>query len=103
MNDDIKHLFQQYLLVATDPTAAAVLVLTEVLSKPTPVVADTGSTDSTVSVQEAASRLGTSSKNIYQLCLAGKLRCTRFCGTIRISTDEIERILNQQPRRLEKP
>jgi len=35
--------------------------------------------------------LRTSSKKVYQMCLAGKLRCVRIGGAIRIPIDEIER------------
>jgi excisionase family DNA binding protein len=42
-------------------------------------------------VREAAVRLNTSSKKVYQMCLAGQLRCERIGGRIRIPLDDIER------------
>ena len=87
MNADILHLFQQYLLEANSPTAAAILTLAEVLSHT--------DTDGTVSVQEAARRLGTSSKNVYQMCINGQMRCARAGGRVRIALDEIKNHLGE--------
>jgi excisionase family DNA binding protein len=42
-------------------------------------------------VKEAAELLHTSSKKVYLMCLAAKLRCVRIGGRIRIPIDEIER------------
>ena len=42
-------------------------------------------------VKEAAELLHTSSKQVYQMCLAGGLRCVRIGGRVRIPIDEIER------------
>jgi excisionase family DNA binding protein len=44
----------------------------------------------TYGVKEAAELLHTSSKKVYQMCLAGKLRCVRIGGRIRIPIEEIE-------------
>ena len=92
MNPQIKQLFAEYLLDAKDPVAAAVLTLAEMVSRPTPRAdhhrvgrpADVG-------VKEAAELLHTSSKKVYLMCLAGKLRCVRIGGRVRIPIDEIER------------
>ena len=95
MNAEIKRFFAEYLLEAKDPTAAAVLVLADVLSRPTPEPIIVEPDDSgTVGVKEAAELLHTSSKNVYQMCLAGKLRCTRISGRVRIPIDEIEHLIS---------
>jgi excisionase family DNA binding protein len=47
----------------------------------------------TYGVKEAAELLRTSSKKVYQMCLAGQMRCTRAGGHVRIPLDEIERHL----------
>ena len=94
MNAEIRRLFAEYLLEARDPTAAAVLVLADVLRQETlrqePVIIEPDDRQ-TYGVKEAAELLRTSSKKVYQLCLAGKLRCVRIGGRIRIPIDEIER------------
>ena len=89
MNAEIKRLFAEYLLEAKDPTAAAVLVLANVLRQE-PVIIEPDDRQ-TYGVKEAAELLRTSSKKVYQMCLAGKLRCVRIGGRIRIPIDEIER------------
>jgi len=89
MNAEIKQLFAEYLLEAKDPTAAAVLVLADVLRQE-PVIIEPDDRQ-TYGVKEAAELLRTSSKKVYQLCLGGKLRCLRIGGRIRIPFDEIER------------
>ena len=92
MNAAIKQLFDEYLLDAKDPVAAAVLALADVLCRPTPEPIVIEPDDKgTLSVKEAASRLNISSKKVYQMCLAGQLRCTRIGGRVRIPLDEIER------------
>jgi excisionase family DNA binding protein len=94
MNAEIKRLFAEYLLEARDATAAAVLVLADVLRQKTlrqePVITEPDDRQ-TYGVKEAAELLNTSSKKVYQLCLGGKLRCLRIGGRIRIPFDEIER------------
>ena len=44
----------------------------------------------TYGVKEAAELLRTSSKKVYQMWLAGKLRCVRIGGRVRIPIEEIE-------------
>ncbi len=92
MNAEIKRLFAEYLLEAKDPTAAAVLTLAEVLSRPTvePVLIESDDRQ-TLAVKEAAGRLNTSSKKVYQMCLSGELRCICTGGHVRIPLEEIER------------
>ena len=92
MNAEIKALFAEYLLEAKDPVAAAVLTLAERLGQPTPepIIVEP-SDEGSLTVKEAASRLNLSSKKVYQMCLAGQLRCTRIGGRVRISLGEIER------------
>ena len=94
MNTEIKTLFDEYLLEAKDPVAAAVLVLAERLSQPIPepIIIEPGD-DGSVAVKEAASRLNLSSKKVYQMCLSRELRCIRADGRIRIPVEEIERHL----------
>ena len=89
MNPQIKQLFAEYLLDAKDPTAAAVLVLADVLRQE-PVIIEPDDRQ-TYGVKEAAELLRTSSKKVYQMCLAGKLRCMRIGGRVRIPIEEIER------------
>ena len=94
MNTEIKTLFDEYLLEAKDPVAAAVLVLAERLSQPIPepIIIEPDD-DGSVTVKEAASRLNLSSKKVYQMCLGRELRCIRADGRIRIPVEEIERHL----------
>ena len=95
MNAEIKRLFAEYLLEAKDPTAAAVLVLADALRRPTPEPIIVEPDDrGTVGVKEAAELLHTSSKQVYQMCLAGKLRCTCIRGRVRIPHDEIEHLIS---------
>ncbi len=89
MNAQIKQLFAEYLLDAKDPVAAAVLTLADTLHRE-PIIVEPDDRG-TVGVKEAAELLHTSSKQVYQMCLAGQLRCTRIGGRVRIPLDEIER------------
>lgn len=93
MNPEIRRLFADYLLDSNNPLAAAMLVVADVLCRPTsePIVIEPDD-KGTLSVKEAAERLHTSSKKIYQMCLTGQLRCTRVVGHIRIPVEEIERL-----------
>jgi excisionase family DNA binding protein len=91
MNAAIKQLFDEYLLDAKDPVAAAVLTLADVLCRPIPEPIVIEPDDrGTLSVKEAASRLNISSKKVYQMCLSRELRCIRAGGRIRIPVEEIE-------------
>ena len=92
MNAQIKQLFADYLLDARDPVAAAVLTLADALCRPTrePIIIEPNDRQ-TYGVKEAAQLLQISSKKVYLMCLAGKLRCVRIGGRIRIPIDEIER------------
>jgi excisionase family DNA binding protein len=89
MNAEIKRLFAKYLLETRDPMAAAVLVLADTLGQE-PITIEPDDRQ-TYGVKEAAELLRTSSKKVYQMCLAGKLRCLWIGGRIRIPSDEIER------------
>ena len=89
MNAEIRRLFAEYLLEVKDPMAAALLVLADVLRRE-PVIIEPDDRQ-TYGVKEAAELLRTSSKKVYQMCLAGKLRCGRIAGRVRIPTTEIER------------
>ena len=94
MNEEILQLFTEY---STQPmmrsqVAAAVLTLAEMVSRPTPepIIVESDERQ-TVGVKEAAELLHTSSKKVYLMCLAGKLRCVRIGGRVRIPIDEIDR------------
>jgi Helix-turn-helix domain len=88
MNAEIKHLFAEYLLDAKDPLAAAVLTLADTLHRePIIIEPDDGGT---VGVKEAAELLHTSSKQVYLMCLAGRLRCVWIGSRLRIPIGEIE-------------
>ena len=89
MNQQIKRLFAEYLLDAKDPVAAAVLTMADTLYRD-PIIVETDD-KGTVGVKEAAELLHTSSKKVYLACLAGKLRCVRISGRVRIPVDEIDR------------
>ena len=92
MNAEIKRLFAEYLLDAKDPLAAAVLTLAEMVSRPTPEPIIVEPDDpQTYGVKEAAELLHTSSKKVYLMCLAGKMRCRCVGGRLRIPIAEIER------------
>ncbi len=89
MNPQINQLFAEYLLDAKDPLAAAVLTLADTLYRE-PIIIESDDKE-TVGVKEAAELLHTSSKKVYLMCLAGKLRCVRIGGRVRVPIDEIER------------
>jgi excisionase family DNA binding protein len=91
MNAEIKQLFTEYVALTRDTPAAAILVLADVLGREAlePIVVETDDRQ-TVGVKEAAELLKTSSKKVYQMCLAGRLRCTRIGGRVHIPIDEIE-------------
>ncbi len=92
MNPEIEHLFIHYLRMAGDdkPTAA-LLVLADVLARvtPEPIIVETDD-QGTVGVKEAAELLHTSSKNVYLMCLTGKLRGRCIGCRVRIPVEEIE-------------
>jgi len=91
MSAQIKQLFAEYLLDAKDPVAAALLVLSDVLGRETPDPIAVATDDrGTVGVKEAAGLLKTSSKNVYLMCLAGRLQCGCVGGRVRIPVGEIE-------------
>jgi excisionase family DNA binding protein len=94
MNEEILQLFTEY---STQPmmrsqVAAAVLTLADVFGRKAldPIIIEADDRQ-TVGVKEAAELLHTSSKKVYLMCLAGKLRCVRIGGRVRIPIDEIER------------
>ena len=89
MNAEIKRLFAEYLLDAKNPVVAAILTLADTLHRE-PIIVEPYDKQ-TVGVKEAAELLHTSSKKIYQMCLAGKFRCVQIGGRVRIPIDEIER------------
>ena len=91
MNAEIRRLFAEYLLHAKDPVAAAVLTLADTIFRttPEPIIIEPDDRR-TYGVKEAAELLHTSSKKVYLMCLAGKLRCVRIGGRVRIPIDEIE-------------
>ena len=89
MNPQINQLFAEYLLDAKDPLAAAVLTLADTLYRE-PIIIESDDKE-TVGVKEAAELLHTSSKKVYLMCLAGKLRCVRIGGRVRVPIDEIKR------------
>jgi excisionase family DNA binding protein len=89
MNPQINQLFAEYLLDAKDPLAAAVLTLADTLYRE-PIIIEPDDKE-TVGVKEAAELLHTSSKKVYLMCLAGKMRCRCVGGRLRIPIDEIER------------
>lgn len=89
MNPEIKRLFDDYMQAATDPVAAAVLVLADVLYEE-PIIIESDDPNS-YTVKDAAELMNLSSRQVYQMCLAGQLRCFRADHTLRIPLDEIER------------
>jgi excisionase family DNA binding protein len=89
MNAEIKHLFAEYLLDAKDPVAAAVLTLADTLYRE-PFIVEPDE-KGTVGVKEAAELLHTSSKQVYLMCLAGRLRCVRIGDRVRVPVYEIDR------------
>ena len=88
MNAEIRRVFAEYLLDAKDPVAAAVLTLADTLRRE-PIIVEPDDRG-TVGVKEAAELLKTSSKKVYLMCLAGKLRCRCVGGQLRIPIDEIK-------------
>jgi len=96
MNQEILQRFNEYAKhpMLRSQVAAALLTLADVLSRPTPepIIIEADGRE-TCSVEEAARRLNTSSKAIYRMCLAGKLRCVWLSARVRIPLDEIDRHL----------
>lgn len=93
MNATIVALFTDYLnLTSGDHAAAASLVLADALTskKPEPIIVEPEDCRS-CTVKEAARRLNLSSKKVYQMCIAGHLRCFKAGRAIRIPIEEIER------------
>jgi excisionase family DNA binding protein len=95
MNPQVKQRFAEYLLEAKDPVAAALLVLADALDKE-PIIVETDD-NNTVSVKEAAELLKTSSRQVYLMCLTGRLRGRCVGGRVRIPIDEIERYQDAPP------
>ena len=89
MNTKVKRLFDDYLQAATDPVAAAVLVLADVLYKE-PIIVESDDPNS-YTVRDAAGLMNLSSRQVYHLCLSGRLRCFRAGRALRIPLHEIER------------
>jgi excisionase family DNA binding protein len=89
LNSEIKRLFDDHLQAANDPVAAAVLVLADMLYKE-PVIVESDDPNS-YTVKDAAGLMNLSSRQVYQMCLAGQLRCFRAGRALRIPLDEIER------------
>ena len=71
------------------------LVLADVLCQE-PVIIEPDDRQ-TYGVKEAAELLRTSSKKVYQMCLAGQLRCVQIRGRVRIPIDEIGRFEAEAP------
>lgn len=93
MNPEIKRLFDDYLQAATDPVAAAVLVLAEVLFKE-PIIVESDDPNS-YTVKDAAGLMNLSSRQVYRLCLSGRLRCFRAGRQIRVPIEEVERFVSE--------
>lgn len=92
MNSEIKALFDEYRQVTDDKLVAAVLTLADVLKQPAPEPLIIEPEDCrSYTVKEAAGRLKLSSKKVYQMLLAGELRCFRAGRAIRIPVEEIDR------------
>ena len=91
MNVEIKQLFTEYVALTRDTPAAALLVLADVLGRKAlePVIVEPDD-NNTVSVTEAAELLKTSSKQVYLMCLTGRLRGRCVGGRVRIPIAEIE-------------
>ena len=100
MNTAIEALFYEYLRVTGDdkPTAA-LLTLADMLTRepPEPMIVEPEDCCS-YTAKEAAGRLNLSSRQVYQMCLAGELRCYRAGRSIRIPIDEIARFESESPR-----
>jgi len=92
MNDTVVRLFTEYLDLTGDKAAAASLVLADALTSktPEPIIAEPENCRS-YTVKDAARRLNLSSKKVYQMCIAGELRCFKAGRAIRIPVEEIER------------
>ena len=89
LNSEIKRLFDDYLQAANDPVAAAMLVLADVFRRE-PIIVESDDAGS-YSVKDAAALMKLSSRQVYQLCLTGQLRCFRAGYALRIPVDEVER------------
>lgn len=95
MTQQIEHLYTAALLIANDPTTAAILTLAEVLSQKTePLIIEPVNCTS-YSVAEAAKRLNLKPRTLYSMCIRGKLRCFKTLDQgLRIPLDEIKRLEN---------
>ncbi|MEN6367592.1 MAG: helix-turn-helix domain-containing protein [Thermoguttaceae bacterium] len=92
MNDKITKLYDEYMHVASNPVAAAILVLADMRDAPTPdpIIVEPEECTS-YDVKATAKRLGVTSKTIYKLILAGQLHSFRVGRSVRISISEIDR------------
>jgi excisionase family DNA binding protein len=78
-------------LTGGDHVAAASLVLADALTSKTPEPLIVEPEDSrSYTVKDAARRLNLSSKKVYQMCIAGEIRCFKAGRAIRIPNEEIE-------------
>jgi len=93
MNQRVLDLFNGYRNATDNPVVAALLTVADVLlqSQPETIVVEPEECDM-YTVREAAARLNLSSRQVYQKCLAGQMRCVAGLHGIRIPLDEIERI-----------
>jgi excisionase family DNA binding protein len=98
MNPAVNTLFAEYLEhTGGDKAAAASLTLAAVMQDYQPAAPEKSPPDDSgsLTVKEAAGRLKLSSKKIYQMCVAGQLRCFRAGRAIRVPIKEIERFENE--------
>jgi excisionase family DNA binding protein len=81
--------YRRYLQETNCPSAAATLVLAEVIDARQP---------EWLNVKQAAKRLGVSAGTIYQLCDAGQLPHVRAGKLIKIAPDDLGKIAREQPK-----
>jgi excisionase family DNA binding protein len=90
MRARITELYQEYLGMTLDKSAAASLVLADLLAS------DVGG--KSLTVNEAATRLSLCRKSVYDMCESGRIRHFKVGRAIRISLEEIERLESNCPR-----
>jgi excisionase family DNA binding protein len=95
IDSNLESLYHEYMEVAQNPVAAAILTVGHVLQNQIESEAEIINDSGALNVKEAARQLNISSKKVYELCLIGRLKCFRAGRSIRITSEELRRFQNE--------
>ena len=82
MDERLKALYDEYLKLTGDKSAAASMTLADVMRSAEPAM---------LTVDEAALRLNLCTKKVYAMCRLGELPSVKVGRSVRIPMEEIER------------